>query len=404
MLRRAVCLGSAIALLVVCPAPGSAPAATRVGFWAGEEFAGAPSGYDATGATYWKRRDTRAFTPELWRVLAAERVPLYLHLRYRRDFGPPPEGERRRRDALPLLRRAERLGIPVWAWIVVPYGRGYWSWEGNAAVTRRALASFRGWARRNALRFRGVAIDSEPSVQETVQLYGAFGGSGDLFAYLDQTVDPARQCLAIDAYRRLIDWARGRGVRVVAAAYPPVLDDLPDGSIALQDALDVVTLPPESWSTVYFMAYRSLYAQLFGADPGSGLVSSYFRSAAEALGPRGQITLGVAGADPYLSAGSLAHDVRVLATLGARTVPVYSLETTAAAFGVDGVAEVVSAARRPFGPGEAATQTADTPATIADRSLLAGLDASATAGTPLITADGPSGPQAANPYAACGGA
>jgi hypothetical protein len=376
--------------------------ATRVGFWAGEELKGAGTVFEAAPEDYWNPRDTSAWTPRLWRVLARGRVPLYINLRYRRDFGPLPPGMPRRNDALALIRHAQRLGIPLWAWIVVPYADGYWSYEGNASTTKAALRSLRRWAAREGIRLRGAAIDSEPSIEETNRLFAAFGSDpSQLSSYLDDTVDPLRQCAGVRAYAGILEWARERNLRLVAAAYPPVLDDLADGNLALQDVLDVVTLPPGGWGAVYFMAYRSLYEQLFGGDPGSGLISSYFRSARARLGAGGQVTLGIAGMEPYGSVESLVHDVRLLATLGARTVPIYSLEGAAAAFGSRGVAKVVRAARRPF-TGAAEAATAPSSAAEGDRALLASLDAAAGLATPVITADHPGGSQAPNAYEACG--
>jgi hypothetical protein len=397
-IAAALALAGALAL-----AAATAGAATRVGFWAGEELKGAGTVFEAAPSDYWSPRDTSAWTPRLWRVLARERVPIYVNLRYRRDFGSPPPGMPRRDDALPLIRHAQRLGIPVWAWVVVPYADGYWSYEGNAATTRAALRSLRRWAAREGIRFRGAAIDSEPSIEETNRLYAAFGSDpSQLSGYLDDTVDPLRQCAGVRAYAGILEWARERDLRVVAAAYPPVLDDLADGNLALQDALDVVTLPPRAWDAVYFMAYRSLYEQLFGADPGSGLISSYFHSAQERLGPGGQVTLGIAGTEPYGSVEPLVQDVRTLATLGARTVPIYSLESAATAFGPRGVARVVRAARRPFAGAEAEAAAGSSPAADSQRALLASLDAAVGQATPAITADHPGGAQAPNAYEACG--
>ncbi len=62
---------------------------TTVGFWAGEAVPG--TDWDSPD-TYWKRRDTHPYTASLWRVLRRNRIPLYFNLRYRRDFGPSPQG------------------------------------------------------------------------------------------------------------------------------------------------------------------------------------------------------------------------------------------------------------------------------------------------------------------------
>src|SRR4051794_20170064 len=114
-MRRALLAGVAVFVLLC------APASARGGLTlaAGEQFVGVPTGsWEHTDASYFtERRDTRTYTPALWRTLARSHTSLALHLRYGRDFGPAPAGMPRIEDALPLLRAANRHRVPVTAWL-----------------------------------------------------------------------------------------------------------------------------------------------------------------------------------------------------------------------------------------------------------------------------------------------
>lgn len=392
-----------LALLSAVPA---ASAATTVGFWAGEDVIGDEEfpPFGAPAEAYWFPRDTSIYTDELWDALEETRTPLFLNLRYRRDFGPVPPGQSRTGDGLELVQEANRRGVPVSAWLVVPTADGYWAWEGNAHVMQDAVRSFVNWSRTNELRFEGISLDSEPSIQQTKELSEAWaaafaGDPSKLSAFAAKTIDPARQCEAMAAYRDLITWAHREGVVTTVAAYPFVLDDLTDRHLALQDFLDAATAPPFGWDTIHFMVYRTVATQIFGRDPGSGIVSSYYGSARDWFGRVGQVTLGIGGQAPYDRLDELVRDIRVLATLGAETVPIYSLETTVGEFGPAAVRVLAGAAHRPYQGVEAAVATAPSAEAVAQRGIITALDLELSAiATPRYTADSPQGPQTPNRY------
>jgi hypothetical protein len=370
----------------VNPQKEIAPAETTVGFWAGEAVPG--TDWDSPD-TYWKRRDTHFYTPRLWRVLRRNEVPLYFNLRYRRDFGPVPAGKPHRRDALKIIRTANRLGVPVWGWVLIPFSDGYWAWEGAAAEQFKAVKALVSWAREKRVQLQGLALDPEPRLrtpfESTAAIMGGRGG-GTFSSVFQATIDPAAQCAAWRGYARIPSWAKRHGVRVSAAPMPATLDDTGDGSLALQDAANFI-LPVAAWDELYFQAYRSVSAYYSGHDPGPGLVSSYFRSAQREYGSVGQVSLGSSGRGPYRRLSSLIGDVRLAATLGAREVPIYSLERTLRAYGGPrSVTRLVRAAQRPFAGPAATRSIAPTPGARALRAAIRRADRAATANTRPITA------------------
>jgi hypothetical protein len=388
----------------IAPHAGLAPQGeTTVGFWAGEAVPG--TDWSSPG-TYWDRRDTHAYTPYLWRVLRRYQIPLYFNLRYQRDFGPVPAGEPHRHDALRIIRTANRLGVPVWGWILVPYSDGYWAWEGDAAEQFAAVRSLANWTRTKHVQLRGFVLDPEPRVLTPFETTAAVmgGGSDAVFpALFQQALDPAGQCVAWRGYARIPRWAKRHHINVAAAPAPAVLDDLDDRRLALQDATGFI-LPNAPWSELFFQAYRSVFAYYSGHDPGPGIVSSYLRSARAEFGDAGQISLGSAGHGPYRRFSRLLQDVRLAATLGARTLPIYSLERTLRAYGGPrALIRLVRAAQHPFAGPAATRSTAPTSKAKDLRAAIRRTDKAATASTPAITA-GRGAPLPANRWPnGCGG-
>jgi len=375
------------------PAMGSAkvgptatvtPGGTTVGFWAGESVPGTDWG---SPDTYWNRRSTRAYTPSLWRVLQRDRIPLYFGLRYQRDFGPVPPGMPHRRDGLAIVRKANRLGVPVWGWILIPYTDGYWAWEGAAAEHFDAVKALVRWAREKKVRLEGLVLDPEPPLRTPFEAQSSILSGGDLAAILQQAINPTSQCQAWHGYVRIQRWADRHNVPLATAPSPVAIDDYADGRLALQDAAQFI-LPKAPWHEVFVQAYRSVFSYYSGHDPGSGIVSSYFRSAQRQFGDAGQVSLGSAGRGSYRRFSNLIRDVRLAATLGARDLPIYSLERTVRAYGGPrSLARLARAAQHPFTGTKRATASGPTPRASALRAAIRRSDAAAASATAAISPD-----------------
>ncbi|MGH2974488.1 MAG: hypothetical protein ACRDLL_06420 [Solirubrobacterales bacterium] len=374
--------------IAIGPPSALASTATTVGFWAGEAVPGTDW---SSPDTYWNRRSTRVYTPQLWNVLRRNRVPLYFNLRYRRDFGAVPPGEPHRHDGLAILRKANRLGIPVWGWVLIPYADGYWAWEGAAGEQFAAVRALVHWMRTKRVRLQGLVLDPESPLRTPFETAAAVlgGGGAASSSLLHPAIDPASQCAAWRGYSHISRWANRHHVNLAAAPAPAALDDLDDGRLALQDAAQFI-VPDAPWHALFFQAYRSVFAYFSGHDPGPGIVSSYFHSAQREYGSVGQISLGSAGRRGYKRLASLVHDVRLAATLGAREVPIYSLERTLRAYGGPrAVTQLVRAAGRPFTGSTAAEAAAPTTEAGAQRAAIRHTDRALAGATPTLTAENP---------------
>ncbi len=240
---------------------------TTVGFWAGEAVPGADW---ESPDTYWNRRSTRLYTPELWSVLSEDHIPLYFNLRYRRDFGPVPPGQAPPHGGAgdhPRSQSARRAGLglgpdPLHGGLLGLGGRG------RRGVPRGQVAP-----ELDADGGRSAARDgARPGAPARHALRCECGDHGRrrrrrVLLAPPQTIDPARQCSAWNRYRHISDWAERHHVTLSAAPGTAALDDLDDGNLALQDASKFI-VPEAHWHELFFQAYRSIFA--YYAEPSRG--------------------------------------------------------------------------------------------------------------------------------------
>lgn len=362
----------------------AAPSTSIVGFWAGEDVATSKGEKKSSDpGSYYDPAYRGALTEDVWRVLEDYRVPLYLNVRYGRDFGPVRPDVHS--DVLALVRKANSLGIPVIAWIVVPYEQGYWAYQGNAQAMFVAVKAWTEWKEANHLRFASAAIDQEFSWQN-LQTYIAAVTSHDpekLSSLMRTNIDPSAQCGAFRAYQELISWAHLHGIRVDAAEAPMVVDDLADGKLALQNALQIAGSSP-GYDQMYLMAYRSAVAQA-GFDPGSAYPASYYTSMQKYFRGIGEVSLGIPGQAPYNTLTPLVNDVRMLVGLGAKHIPIYSLEEMVAGFGAAGIRAVAEAAKHPMQGSELSEAIKPSPAAAGMMGMSKSQDATASELTIAVT-------------------
>jgi hypothetical protein len=377
--RFAAVLASCLIAASAPAAFAAAPAAARtsgaqVGFWASQNFQPCAAGDPA-----YCPRDTSVYTPEVWDALASTHGALYINMVYTSDFGPTPAGVSPRTDGLDLIRQANRLGIPVSAWITAPVASGTFANENNAAVMGNAVRAFHDWSQQQRVRLHEVALDLEFPLGYQAVADAVAGDPSGLVSLMRANIDPAHQCQATSSYRETIAWAHAHGMRITGTPITFAIDDLADGNLALQDALDVAPGPPPGYDEVYVQAYRSY------SNPSSGYVASYFKSMRQYFGSRGQVSLGGTGQPPYDKVGNLVNDVRMLAGLGAKTIPIFDLDGTVKTFGAAGLRAVIEAGRNPLTGAELAAATAETAYDQLNRQFFRNLDVVASDLTLAVT-------------------
>lgn len=373
-IKLAPCLLALATVTASLPAMASTP---RVGYWAGESVTPCV-GSDPTTCP----RDLSSFTPELWTKLKAENSFIYLDLIYGSDFGPTLPGVARRTDAMAIIQEANLRGVSISAWITMPLSYGTFANEENASAVSAAVKAFAQWKTANNLQFDQAVLDQEFPLGFQFLMDAFQGNQVPLKNQMVLNLNPAGQCAAATIYRDTITWAHQNGLKLSSAPVLLALDDLKDGNTALQDAMNMTAFPPFGYDEQYFQAYRADGP----LDLGSGLVAAWYTEMQQKFGAKGQVTLGSVGQTPYTTAAPIVADVRMLAAMGATTIPIFDLDQAVKTLGLAGIQQIFDAAHNPMNATELAAAKQMTSTGNAFRSFLQGLDAYATYATPWATA------------------
>ncbi|WP_344641310.1 hypothetical protein [Kitasatospora cystarginea] len=320
------------------------------------------------------------WTPQMWQTLARNRVALFVQVN---DGDYRPHADTWATD---IISEANRRALPVTIWT-----------GGNdtaSAQTQVEVDEIHAWLDANRLHAQGIVIDDEGTAQTMALVGKAMAGDQNAEQQLlSANIDPAQQCQAITADKALIKHAHREGLALDETAMPQSLDDLDAGTLALQDTLNATSNPPATWDANYFQAYRSDFSTDFGTTISSGLITSYYESAHQHLGDAGELTIGVAGLAPYATLAPLVHDVRLLATLGQKTIPIFSLEQIVATYGPESINSLAAAAHEPL-----ATVDQPSAADLHARATYQQLAKEVAALTPQTTRTRDGVPQQANNY------
>ncbi len=228
---------------------------------------------------------------------------------------------------LAFLQEAQRQGVEVRAWMLLPFEEGYWPNEYNAELFAESVRRAVTWFRSEGLPIEWIVVDMELGYQKLMDLQAmALAGEYEaMVAALLGNLDRSHFVRASVIFQDLVDELHDRGFRVMVVTYPQVADDLADWDCSLQDLLDI-PVSTVTWDEVSLMVYTSIYNDVgayLGVTFGPGLVYSYARSTMDWVGPSyASIALGVAG--DMAGADELAAEVAAAKAAGIDRIQVYS--------------------------------------------------------------------------------
>lgn len=205
-----------------------------------------------------------------------------------------------------IVRRLNREGIPVIAWMALPREQGYYLNAGNAPQAAARFAEFENWTARYGLHWAAVGLDIEPNLQEFTALRP--GDRWKLpFTFASRYFDNGRVIRARQAYSRLIGRMQGDGYVVQTYQFPFLADERKVHGTLLQRLLGLVDV---RGNNEVLMIYTS-----FNHAAGSAVVWKY--------GPDAQsIVVGVTAA---LTWSEFSDDL-IVASHFTHIVGVYNLE------------------------------------------------------------------------------
>jgi hypothetical protein len=216
-----------------------------------------------------------------------------------------------------VVRRLNRAGVPVVAWLLLPKEQGYWFNAGNAPQALDRYEQFNLWSAEHGLTWAGVGLDIEPDIRDQAALGRTRARM--ILKLLPRLFYIRQMRRARTVYRALGALIHASGYPVESYQLPLIADERRVGSTVLQRLAGMVDIPVdrEVW-----MLYTS---QL--RPNGAGILSSYAPEAhAIGLGVTGGGVVKPGLSEPApLTWEEFARDLR-LAWLWCDDLFIFSLE------------------------------------------------------------------------------
>jgi len=191
-----------------------------------------------------------------------------------------------------LLREAERMGVEVDAWLLLPYEEHLYVGQASVESTRQLARQAADFFKDNQLRVRAFVFDCEPSPLLGRELFEAVQAKSlpQLSRILREQLNPEAFQRDIDRLNRLLDELRDRGYAVDGAANRAFLDTQLRGNVALEDALNA-PVSGVAWDALSFIAYRYQASHLSYV----AMLNRYASLARRLYGPRAAMDVGLIG-------------------------------------------------------------------------------------------------------------
>ena len=216
-----------------------------------------------------------------------------------------------------VVRKLNRLGIPVTAWLLLPQEQGYWFNLGNYTEAAARYQAFKIWSEENQLEWSAIGLDIEMDIHE---LKGFTDDRGAVIQKaLRRLKDTEAYRTAKKAYEALVAQIHEDGYLVESYQFPLIVDEREADSTVLQRVAGLVEIPVDR---EVLMLYSSFFR-----PHGQALLWSYAQKA-EAIGigsTGGGIQAGTLENVPYLTWDEFATDLR-LARRSGKPIYVFSLE------------------------------------------------------------------------------
>jgi hypothetical protein len=160
-----------------------------------------------------------------------------------------------------LVRRLNREGIPVVAWLALPGQQGYYMNASNGREAAVHFNDFEKWTASNGLRWAAIGLDIEPNIQDFATLRQ--GAKWRLFlTLLARYVDAQRVRDAKYTYSALIRHIQSHGYRVETYQFPFIADERAVRSSLLERLTGIVDVRGDR---EVLMVYTSFHQSLDSA-------------------------------------------------------------------------------------------------------------------------------------------
>lgn len=151
-----------------------------------------------------------------------------------------------------VVKKINKLGIPMIAWLLLPKEQGYWFNIDNYPEAIARYEAFKEWTKRHKLSWVGIGLDIEPDINAVQQVRDK---QIKLLPELIRRLKNKKRLRdALAGYRQLVNQIRTDGWRVESYHFPLIIDERKARSTLLQRLIGLVDLDAD---TEVLMLYSS---------------------------------------------------------------------------------------------------------------------------------------------------
>lgn len=153
-----------------------------------------------------------------------------------------------------VVKKLNKAGIPVIAWLLLPKDEGYWFNTGNYPQAAARYEHFLEWTGAHKLEWAGVGLDIEPNINDFIQLRDKKQAHKVAATLFHRFRDRQQAKKAHQAYQSLVDRIRKDGYPVESYLIPLILEERRAQASVLERTAGLVDIQTDR---EVFMLYSS---------------------------------------------------------------------------------------------------------------------------------------------------
>ncbi len=157
-----------------------------------------------------------------------------------------------------VVKKLNKAGIPVTAWILLPKEQGYWTSLDTILESEQRYMEFKDWVAKYKLVFAAVGLDIEPKLDTMSNL--AKNPRPQIFILIKRLIADRSYKDYLDQARDLIQSIQWDGYPVETYQMPTVLDEKSANSIVLTKTLGIPPLPSDREVLMLYSSFFSNFS------------------------------------------------------------------------------------------------------------------------------------------------
>ncbi len=145
-----------------------------------------------------------------------------------------------------LVKRLNKAGLPVIAWLLLPEEQGYWFNLNNYEYAAARYLDFKAWTTQYDLQWTGVGLDIEVNINEIRGVMEKKQGAPFIKTLFARYLDKHKSLKAKNAYQALVDLIHADGYPVESYHLPIIIEERRAHATVLQRTLGLLDVETDS--------------------------------------------------------------------------------------------------------------------------------------------------------------